>query len=177
MDLRPDVAVVNRQLLNLKDFSESLFERYPKIKPRGAVEPDENLSLSDTLLKRMIQDPDIIVYFAPTVPFGNLGFEPELSVEGLNLRSTTAGLDADESARLYLDTYRLDSATDWTIAWDLTPSLERMMSNYVSSMVRIAMDDALSANAKRGLLDKAMEIARFHDMARLINIIKKLEET
>jgi hypothetical protein len=177
MELRPDVAVVNRHLLNLEEFVDGLFERYPGIKPQGEIEPEEDLSLADTLLERMIEDPDIKVYFASTVPISNLGFSPELTEEGLNLRSTTTGLDADQSARLFLDTYRLDSATDWTIAWDLTPALARMMSNYVSSMVRIAMDDALSAGTKRELLDKAMEIAQFHDLTRLIYILKKLEET
>lgn len=177
LNLRPDVAVVNRQLLNLEDFVDGLFERYPNIKPQGEIEPEDDLSLSDTLLEKMIEDPDIFVYIAPSVPIDRFGFEPELKVEGLNLRSMKEGLDADQSARLFLDTYRLDSATDWTIAWDLTPALARMMSNYVSSMVRIAMDDALSAGTKRELLDKAMEIAQFHDLTRLIYILKKLEET
>ncbi|UCH83944.1 MAG: hypothetical protein JSW50_16140 [Candidatus Latescibacterota bacterium] len=177
MNLRPDIAVVNRHLLNLEDFTDALFERYPGIRPQGNIEPEGELSRSNTILKRMVEDTRIAVYFAPTVAFGQLGFEPELNVEGLNLRAAPKGLGAEESARLYLDTYRLDSATDWTIAWDLTPALARMISNYVSSMVRIAMDDELSAGTKRALLDQAMDIAQFHDMTRLIYILKKLEET
>jgi hypothetical protein len=177
MAMRPDVAVVNRHLLNLEDFTDALFEQYPSIKPQGEFQPDGDLSMSNTLLKRMIEDPDIKVYFAPSVATHQLGFEPELTVEGINLRSTKDGLSAEESARLFLDTYRLDSATDWTIAWDLTPSLGRMMINSVTGMVRIAMNDELSAATKRELIDKAMEIAEFHDMTRLINILGKLEDT
>jgi len=177
MGLRTDIIVVNRHLLNLEEFATALFERYPGIRPQGEIESDGNLSLSNTLLKRMVDDTGITVYFAPTVPFGDLGFEPETTVEGLNLRTTKKGLGAEESARLYLDTYRLDSATDWNIAWDLTPAMAGIMSNYVSSMVRIAMGKELSADTKRALLDNAMEIAQFHEMTRLIYILEKLEES
>ncbi|MEJ2722086.1 MAG: hypothetical protein P8181_13255 [bacterium] len=124
----------------------------------------------------MIDDPRIAVYFAPSVAFGSLGLDTELTPDGLNLRSMTEGLTPEASARLFVDTYRLDSATDWDVAWDLFPNLGRMMSNYVTSMVRIAMEKGLEPDTKRLLLAKAAAIAEFHDMTRLNGIIKSLED-
>ena len=175
MEFRKDVIVINRHLLGLNDYAETVFERYPSIKPKGKIEPDKDQTLANTLLKRIVDEQKSPVYFASSVRFQGLGFDPELTIEGVNMRSSNTGLTPEESARLFLDTYRLDSATDWNFAWDLFPGVSRMLTNYVSCMIKLAGEDEMSADTKRKLLDKASEIAAFHDMTRLSYVIKSLQ--
>ncbi|UCG53355.1 MAG: hypothetical protein JSW58_07320 [Candidatus Latescibacterota bacterium] len=176
MGFRSDVAVVNRHLLNVNDYVEALFERYPSVKPGGRIEAEDDLSLSSTLLKRMIDEQKAPVYFAASVDFGDLGFSPELVTEGMNLRASGKGLTPEESARLFLEKYRLDSATDWSFSWDLVPGHSRLLANYISCVYNLANQEGVSADTMRLLLDKALDITEFHEMDRLSYVIKSLQK-
>ena len=176
MDFREDVIVINRSLLNLKAYAEAIFKRYPSIKPKGKIKPEKGRSLSSTLLQRMVDEHKVPVYFASSVCFEDLGFSPELTTEGLNKRSSEKGLTAEESGRLFLETYRLDSATDWNFAWSLVPSVSTLLGNYVWCIIKLAEQDQVSVDTKRRLLGKALGIATFHDMTRASQKIKSLED-
>jgi hypothetical protein len=176
MDFRKDVAVINRHLLAVPAYAEAVFVRYPSTRPRGKIATDKGQSPSATLLKKMVDEGKTAVYFASTVPIDDLGFAPELTLEGLSFRSSKKGLTAEESARLVLDTYRLDSATDWSFAWDLVPTVSLLMRNYVGCMCNLAQLDGVSSETKRRLLDKASEIATFHEMDEMTRYIRQLEK-
>ncbi|UCF04014.1 MAG: hypothetical protein JSV33_08645 [bacterium] len=179
MDFRKDVIVINRHLLNIREYAEALFERYPAIRPSGDIimkNEKKARTRSRTLLERMINESRVPVYFAVSVNFGDLGFGEEFYLEGLNKRSSGKMLSAEESARLFLETYRMDSATDWSYAWELVPSYVDIMTNYVTCMINLAQDKDVSAGTERGLLEKAMEIAEFHEMHRLEGLIRALKK-
>jgi len=176
MGFRKDVVVINRSILNLKEYASAIFSRYPDIKPGGKLKPEGNLSISGTLLKRMIKEARIPMYFAVSVDFENLGFTPKLKTEGLNKRAAGKGLDTEASAKLFLYTYRLDSATDWSYSWDLIPAVSNLMMNYVVCMVELTEEENLSVQSKHLLLESAMSIAKFHEMKEtIINRIRLLQ--
>jgi len=185
MDFRKDVAVINRSLLNLKTYCEGIFKRYPSIKPEGTLEPEKNQILSNTIIKRMVEEQKVPIYFAASVPlhqvYGGPGeTKPELVskavIEGLNRRTSRKGLTDEESARLFLEKYRLDSATDWNFPWDLKPSLSGLMKNYAACMIKIAEQDDVHPETRLRLLDKAMDIASFHHMSEAQHTIRSLQE-
>ncbi len=170
MDFRRDVIVINRSLLNLKKYDEGLFKRYPSIRPSGKLEREKGQLLSNTIISRLVKEQKAKVYFAATVDLDQefkgmkleLPYEPV--VEGINRRASKKGLRGEESARLFLEKYRLDSATDWNFAWDLTPSVSKQMGNYVVCMIKTAERDDISPETKHRLLTRALEIAEFHGM-------------
>ncbi len=170
MNFRKDVIVINRSLLNLKKYAEGLFKRYPSIKPSGKLEPEKGQIPSNTIISRLVKEQKAKVYFATTVNLDQefKGMKLELPfrpiVEGINRRASKKGLTGEESARLFLEKYRLDSATDWNFAWDLTPSVSKQIGNYVACMIKIAERDDISPETKRRLLAKALEVAEFHGM-------------
>ncbi len=176
MNFRDDVIVINRHLLNGEKFTEALFERYPSIRPRGSIKPEKNRPLSTTLLKRMVDEGKVPIYFATSVSFDDLGFSPELITEGINRRSSKEGLTAEESARLFFETYRMDSATDWNFAWDIYPSHSHFMRNYVVCMIDLVKDDTISLDTKQKLLNKASDIATFHNMTQVLYVIRSLQK-
>lgn len=96
--------------------------------------------------------------------------------DGLTQRSSKTGLTTDEAAAMFLETYRLDSATDWNFAWDLYPGVSHLLSNNVISMIHIAEDGSLSKDKRVKLLAKAMEIAEFHDLERLSIIVRSMQK-
>ena len=96
-----------------------------------------------------------------------------LFVEGINLRTVTKRMSGEESARLLLETYRMDSVTDWNFAWSLTPQAAHLMMNYVSAMVKLSQYDDVSDETKRKLLEKALTISEFHEFERPSMYIKK----
>ncbi len=176
MGFRKDVAVINWHLLRVPAYAEAVFVRYPSIRPKGEISAKEGESLPAKLLGRMIDENKAPVYFALTVALDDLGFEPELTLEGLSFRSSKKGLGAEESARLVLEKYRLDSASDWGFAWDIVPTVSRQMGNYVACMCRLAEMDGVSGETRRRLLDKASEIAAFHEMDTMLHNIKSLQK-
>lgn len=176
MEFRRDVALVNRQLLNYTEYVEAILERYPSVRTKGEIAPEKGLTLPETVIKRMVDDPNIPVYFASSVPIHRIGIELEVWTEGINMRTMKRGLTDEESARLFLEKYRLDSATDWNFAWSLTPAVSGLLSNYVSSMIQQVNNGGLSPDTKKKLLNKALDIAEFHDMDRLITIIRSLQD-
>ncbi|MDH3214790.1 MAG: hypothetical protein OEN01_00695 [Candidatus Krumholzibacteria bacterium] len=176
MGFRTDVAVVNRSLLQLSDYARAVFDTYPAIKPKGKLEMVDGPALPATLLKKMVADDDIAVHFAATVAIGALGFEPDLVLDGVGWRSYKKGRSPEASAVLFLGTYRLDSATDWSFAWDLVPNVSRMMKNYVACAIQLAQDAGVSNATKERLLDQASEIATFHDMEQMLALIESCRQ-
>jgi hypothetical protein len=176
MDFRKDIIIINRHLFGIEEFAEAVFDRHPEIRPTRMVKKEKSKARAVALLEQMVDEQQVPVYFATTVALHDLGFEPELEIEGMNLRSSKAALSSEESARLYLERYRLDSATDWNFQWDLMPSISQIIGNYVRGMIRISLQEDLSADTKHRLLDKAFEIAEFHDMSNELHYIRKLRE-
>jgi tetratricopeptide (TPR) repeat protein len=173
MGFRKDVAVINRHLMQIDSYSDAIYDRYPALKPKGDIQSDDLRAKSIELLEKMVDDGNIEVHFALSVNLSDLGFSPELVCDGLTQRSSKTGLTANEVAALFLETYRLDSATDWNFAWDLVPGVSHLLSNYVISIYHITEDNSLSKENRTKLLAKAMEIAEFHDMERLSIIINR----
>lgn len=162
MDLRPDVIVVNRHLLNAPHYADSLFREHPLLRPAGSWKPDATPNASRSILGRWIAEGKVPLYFATTVNMDDLGFAPETTIEGLNLKASGKGLTPEEAARLVLERYRLDSATDWDFAWELAPATSMMIHNYIASIMKLTERDGVSDDLKCGLLAKASAIAEFH---------------
>ena len=178
MGLRPDVVVVNRILLNLPAYGDSLLREHPSLRPRGALKAEASANTSRSIIERWLVEGKAPLYFAVSVNMNDLGLLPEMVVEGLCRRAVGKGLTPEEAARLILERYRLDSATDWDFAWDLAPTVSGMMANYVGSMVALAQRDGVPADLKCRLLGKAAAIAEFHDLssqAHVKALLKKCE--
>jgi len=182
MGFRKDVTVINRNLLNLKAYAEAVFKKHPAMKPKGALEPERGRTLSGTLIKRMVRERKVPLYYSVTVNLDDpgLGFDArslsEFPVEGLSWRSSGEGLTDEQAARVFLDKYRLDSATDWNFAWDLSPMVSKLMKNYVACMIKTAERENVHPDTKQRLLDKALEIATFHKMIEAEAKIRTLQE-
>lgn len=176
MHFREDVIVINRHLLGIEAYADAIFSRYPSIRPSGVVRKEKNKHRASALLEKIVAERKAPVYIAVTVPAEDLNIGAGLMQEGLGRRCSKEGLGAEEAARLFLDLYRLDSATDWNIAWDLIPSISNMMRNYVIGMIRLAQRDDVRVDARERLLEKALEIAAFHDMASETDYILSLQE-
>ncbi len=173
LNFRKDVAVINMSMLNVVKYDEALFKRYPSIKPKGKIEHDHVRPLHMTLIERIVAEQKAPVFFASSTNFDFVGFTPDLFVEGLNLRTSEEGLSAEESARLLLETYRMDSVTDWNVTWALMTSVSEIMMNYVIAMIKVAKCEDVTKETKLKLLEKALEIAKFHNFERMLLYIEK----
>lgn len=167
MDFRNDVIVINWTLLSSPEYVDALRRKHTFLK--SAEQPktgtaDENPS---SLIAQWIKDSKVPLYIAVTVSaerMEDLGLRIEPVAEGLSLRAAGKGLTPEETARLFLERYRLDSATDWDFPWDLTPDLSYIMVNYVHSMLRLAERDGVPADLRCRLLGRAAAIAEFHHL-------------
>ena len=173
MGFRKDVAVLNLSLLNVDKYTEAMFKRYPTIKPEGKLERDGSGLFHKVVIKALVDEQNAPVYIVSAVNLDHVGDFSDLFLEGFNLRTSKKGLTAEDSAKLLLETYRLDSATDWNYAWSLTPSLGEMMTNYVAAMIKLSEYDDLSANTIRKLLKKALTISEFHEIDKLTVYINR----
>jgi tetratricopeptide (TPR) repeat protein len=175
MDFRRDVIVINRHLLGIREFAEAVFERYPAVKPKGDLPGGKGPPLAAALIGGMIEDKKIPVYIATSVPLEDLGIDFPSVAEGLNWRTSKTGMTSEGACRLFLEKYRLDSATDWNVAWSLMPSISSIMQNYITAIIHHVQEGKVDAETKEKVLDKALEIAQFHDMARASITIKSLK--
>ncbi len=173
MGLRKDVAVLNMSLLNLEDYAKAQFERYPAIKLDGKLEADDGRSLHQTLVKRFVEEKKAPIFFAPSVSFNHVGFEPDIVIEGFNLRAGKKGLSGEDSADLIFSKYRLDSVTDWNYPWSLSPAVSQIMANYVTAMIKLADYEGVTKETRAKLLEKALEISEFHKFERTTIYIKQ----
>jgi hypothetical protein len=182
MDFRKDVIIVNRSLLNLPSYANAVFKRYPSIRPDYDIDghvvaktPDGKVSLLSTrLIEQMMTEKKAPLYFAASANYESYGFKPEASVEGINLLAAGKGLSAEEAARLFLYTYRMDSATDWAFGWSLAPNVAGLMRNYPSAMVKSSEAKGVSRETKTRLLDKASAIAAFHDFDDIERVVESV---
>lgn len=178
MDLRKDVVVVNRHLLNIPAYVDSLLREHAFLRTGGALKAEAGANASRSIIERWLAEGKAPLYFAGSVDMNDLGLSPEMVIEGLSRRAVGKGLTPEEAARLVLERYRLDSATDWDFAWDLAPTVSWMMTNYVGSMVAMAQMDGVPADLKCRLLGEAAAIAEFHDLnsqAHVKALLKKCE--
>jgi tetratricopeptide (TPR) repeat protein len=172
MGFRTDVALINLSLLNVEKYREAVFKRYPAITPKKKVPEEYSRPPHQIVIEYMLEEHKVPIFFT-AINFEYVGSSPDLFVEGFNQRAVKRGLTTEESARLILETYRMDSATDWNFAWSLQPSTAEMMLNYVSAMVRLSEYEDISKETRRKLLEKALEISKFHDFTKLTIYVKK----
>lgn len=174
MGFREDVVVINRHLLQIEQYAEALFERNPAIRPDRLPDEGDGKVRARKLLELLVKEEKAPVYFAVSVPLGQLGFEFKREMEGINMKAAGEGLDASEAADLILERYRLDSATDWNFAWDLYPSIAQLFRNCVVAMIKHSQMDGVEAEKRDRLLKQALKIAEFHDMSAETDYIGKL---
>jgi len=184
MKLRQDVVVINASLLNLPSYAHAMFERHPSIKPEYDIDGHATKEtpggksgwLSTKLIERMMVERKASLYFAASANYESYGFKPVPSTEGINLRVSGEGRPAEESARLVLHEYRLDSATDWAFSWSLTPNISKLMLNYAASMAHSAKAGGISRETRALLLDKGLAIAEFHESPTYRDILESLRK-
>ncbi len=162
MNLRPDVVVVNRHLLNVPTYAASLFREHESLRPEGSWKAEAGMDASQSTIERWLAEAKKPIYIAVSVPMHQLGLAQETVIEGVCRKATGKGLTPEEAARLVLERYRLDSATDWDFAWDLEPAVSGLMTNYVWSLVDLAQRDGVSTDSKCRLLGKVAAVADFH---------------
>ncbi|MDD3642884.1 MAG: hypothetical protein PHQ19_05425 [Candidatus Krumholzibacteria bacterium] len=178
MNLRTDVVVVNRHLLNAHVYADSLFREHELLRPSKTVKDGLGREASRAIIDRWLVEGKTPVYFAVTVPLHDLGLDTgKMAIEGLGWRGAGEGLEPEEIARLVLERYRLDSATDWAFGWDLVPNLSMEVGhNYVASLMNLAKREGVGADTRCRLLGKALAIAEFHGLpvkAQLEALVKK----
>ena len=166
MDFRRDVALINMSLLNVEKYRKAMFKRYPAITPKKKVPEEFSHPPHQIVIKYFLEEHKVPIFFTAT-NFEYVGSSPEVFIEGFNQRAVKRGLTTEESARLILETYRMDSATDWNFAWSLQPSVSEMMLNYVSAMIKLSEYEDISKDTRTKLLEKSLEISKFHDFTRL----------
>jgi len=183
LGLRRDVLVLNLSLLNLKPYAEAAFARRPELRPDVDIEhfvirmvDGHPALLSTALVERLMAEGKAPVYLAATIPEESRGFAPETVMEGMNCRASGKGLAPEAAARLFLGTYRLDSATDWNQPWSLAPSQTRMMANYVAAMAKAAQQKGVAKDTRNALLDRAEAIARYHELTRMLDNLQWLRK-
>jgi len=183
MDLRTDVVVLNRSLLNVPEYAKAEFERHPEIASDYDIDAHEvkmvdgvPTLLSKALVRAMVEEHKAPIYLTASAGGDYHGYHPEVHVEGINLRTAEKGLSREESARLFLDTYRLDSATDWSVPWSLAPNEARLISNYVAAMIKLAGEKGIKSETRGRLLEEASRIAEFHEMDRMLAVIEKMQK-
>lgn len=185
MDFRTDVIVLNRSLLNLPSYCKALFDAHPGIRPDYDVDAHEvkmvdgqPTILANAVLRQMITEGKAPLYFAASADYDRYGFDPEGELEGLDLRVAGKGkeMGAEKSAKLFLDSYRLDSATDWNFAWSVFPTVGKLMQNYVVAMIKLAQEKGVDKETRSLLLERAAAIADFHEMDRWSITIEKLQK-
>lgn len=172
--MRPDVLVLNRSLLNVPAYVEAVLARHPDLAPgfdaashRVIMRNGQPTVLSLAVIDAMVARGSAPVFLAATALGPHHGREYDGELEGINLRVGGRHLDVHDTADLFLSRYRLDSATDWTYAWSLVPAVRTMMRNYVAAMARLAADGDLADATRGALLDLAQSIATFHEMGDL----------
>jgi tetratricopeptide (TPR) repeat protein len=181
MNFRRDVVVLNQSLLNLPAYVEAQFKRHASIRPDYNIGAHKVMIvnghptwLSHALIAKMIEEKKAPVYLTMSTAGLEQGYRPEVYIEGMNLRASGKGLPPDESAQLFFTAYRLDSATDWTEPWSLAPNEAKLMSNYVSAMVKLAEEKGVGGETRARLLEKAAAIAEFHELDRMSEHIRAL---
>jgi tetratricopeptide (TPR) repeat protein len=171
MGFRRDVVVINYSLLNVPAFAEAVFALHPEIRPRYDIEAHQVRMVGDTptllataLLEALGEEGKAPVFLSAALPEDLQGYRPAVHNEGLNNRVGAAGLKNEDVARMILETYRLDSATDWTEPWALAPSEARLMGNYVVAMAKLTQSKDVAKETRARLLERAGAIADFHDL-------------
>jgi pentatricopeptide repeat protein len=168
---RTDVVVLNQSLLGCEAYATALEQKYadwfPKLDRMGEPGP---FKTAYYVIQELLKSGKRPLYVAITVPFDRLGEEPGLTIEGLcaRVRRLDGGeVDCDyrKTLELLRDSYRLDSATNWTYPWDLRPAEARMMTNY-PAVAYHAAERALENKDREAaeiLVRIGREIAAFHD--------------
>jgi tetratricopeptide (TPR) repeat protein len=182
MDFRNDVIVINWTLLSSPEYVNALRRKHACLRSADQAKPGTATEDPGALIAQWIKDSKVPLYIAATVSHDRveeLGLKIEPVAEGLSIRASGKGLTPEETARVVLEQYRLDSATDWDFAWDLTPDLSNMTANnYVSSLVKLAQRDGMPVDLKCRLLGRAAAIAEFHHLsteAHIKTLLKKCE--
>lgn len=181
---REDVTVLNRSLLNDPAYVRGMFGARPSIAVDMDVEDFEPFTdqdgvdhfLSRELLLQLIAADDAPVHVAPTAKYEIHGFEPPGVLDGMSFRASGDARAPEAIARSFLANTRLDSATDWSFAWSLHPSLVPLMGNYVNVMIHLASRGGLSDRTWNALLEKAEHIAAFHELDRQASMIRTMRE-
>ncbi len=183
LDLRRDVVVLNISLLNLPAYGEAQFKRHPKIRTDVDIAHHEvrmvdgkPTLLSWAIIRALVAQAKAPVYIAASVPEEQYGDKLPDVIEGINWRATGKGLAPEAAARLFLDTYRLDSATDWTIPWSLAPNEAKLISNDVSAMIKTAKQKGVDRETRSQVLDRAAAIAKFHHLTQWITQIDEMRK-
>lgn len=181
MGLRPDVVVLNLSLLNLPIYAEAAFRRHPELRPALDIAHHEvrmvdgkPTFLSQAIVADLIAQRKAPVYVAASVPEEQFGGSLPEVIEGINRRASGSGLAADKAARLFLDVYRLDSATDWSVPWSLAPAEASLISNYVVAMVWAAQQKGPDKATRTAILDHALAFAKFHELTTWVARINKM---
>jgi hypothetical protein len=178
MNFRTDVVVVNHYYLNIPAYVDSLLSEHAFLRPAGPWKTEagkEGGGASRAIMKRWLSERKVSLYFAPTVNMKDIDLDLKPVTEGLCRRAGGKGIATDEAARLVLERYRLDSATDWDFAWDLAPTVSNIIGvNYVASLGDLALRDGVSHDMRCKLLDKAAAIAEFHKLDAQAQNVKAL---
>jgi len=169
MGFHTDVAVLNRHLIKVDAYRNAVFKRYPKI--YSGLKERIPFAEDDSIMRTIIGQAVVPVFLAKTM---NRPDKLDLQSDGLNDRVIKAGekTPPDQSVRLFLEVYRLDSATDWSFPWDLYPALREMTANYVLSMLESVKQNAYDLSVRQKILDRAMAIAKFHGNKDAVREIK-----
>ncbi|MBN1250382.1 MAG: hypothetical protein JXC32_22145 [Anaerolineae bacterium] len=178
---RDDVIVLNQSLLRCPSYAKAMREAHADWFPDIENDVDKGkISGALAVIRELVKTKKRPIYVSLTVPLDRLGTERSLTIEGLCARVDALGgnveaIDHRKTLTLFRDTYRLDSATDWTYPWDLRPAEQKTLINYLHVLLRAAEDakKAGDRDSAARLADIGLGIARFHNEAL---VIQRLEE-
>jgi len=167
---RKDVVVLNQSLLGCSAYADAMREQHPDWFPDISKDVEKGpFSGALAVIRELAKTKKRPVYVSLTVPLDRLGPERSITIEGLcarvdALKGDIEAIDYAKTLALFRDTYRLDSATDWTYPWDLRPAEQKLLTNYLHVLLK-ATDAAQKAGDRESagrLAEIGIDIARFH---------------
>jgi len=179
---RTDVTVLNQSLLGCPAYARAMREAHPDWFPDVEKEVEKGqFSGALAVIRELLKSGKRPVYISLTVPVERLGAERSLTIEGIcarvdALKGSAETIDYKKTLALFRDTYRLDSATDWTYPWDLRPAEQKLLTNYLHVLLRAAEEarkvkDFESAGR---MAEIGLGIARFHEENALAQHLEEI---
>ncbi|MCU0610647.1 MAG: hypothetical protein MUE60_02530 [Candidatus Eisenbacteria bacterium] len=167
---RTDVTVLNQSLLGCPAYANAMREQHPDWFPEISKDVEKGpFSGALAVIRDLVKTRRRPVYISLTVPFDRLGSARSLTIEGLcarvdGLTGSSERTDYKKTLALFRDTYRLDSATDWTYPWDLRTAEQKLLTNYLHVLARAAEDarEAGDGESAGRLAEIGISIAKFH---------------
>jgi len=179
LDFRSDVTILNRSLLQCKEYALALsrqYEWFPDPEHHAKTHP---LGMAGFVIEHLLTTRDRPIFAAISVAFGD---QPRsVTIQGITFRiddlsKSDQNIDYRKTWELFKDVYRMDSSTYWGYPWELRNSERFLMKNY-AIIAFYGAERAIETNdtiAASWFVRFGNSIAEFHDFDELISLFSQI---